>query len=128
MNDRYRRRAVEVEALHIVERETSKADILAFCPEANIGTPYGDDYDLRWIVVPTGENSSAHLAYGDVIVRYPDGHYRDYTLEEFERNYDKVFHPCQYVVRYATPESPSEFCEREALPGRDLCGMHAVLR
>lgn len=74
---RFRARPTEVDALRIVLGVTTKADILALCPDANVGVPgHFDNHattDLRWVVIFTsGGSVEAHD--GDWIVSGPGGY------------------------------------------------------
>lgn len=74
---RFRARPIEVDAVQILLGKTTKADILAVCPRANVGVPAlpsgGDNpssTDLRWVVIPTASGPT-EAGHGDWIVRVP---------------------------------------------------------
>ena len=73
---RFRARAVDVDALHVVLGVTTKADILALCPSANVGvggcTDDLDSTDLRWVIVATSTGPVPVLD-GDWIVALSPG-------------------------------------------------------
>ena len=73
---RFRALPVEVDALRVVLGVTSKDDILALCPSANVGVPvvgHGEDKrDLRWIFIDTGAGP-VPAGHGDWIVSTPAG-------------------------------------------------------
>lgn len=52
-----RKKPVVVEGLRFLAGITTKSEILAFCPIANVGAPEEDEGDIRWIVIPTLEGN-----------------------------------------------------------------------
>ncbi|KMV17632.1 hypothetical protein ACT17_15240 [Mycolicibacterium conceptionense] len=77
---RFRARPIEVDAVQVLQGRTTKADILAVCPQANVGVPAlpggADDpssTDLRWVVIPTA-SGPVEAGHGDFIVRVPSEH------------------------------------------------------
>lgn len=73
---RFRALPVDVDALQIVLGVTTKSDILALCPTANVGVPETanstDERDLRWIVVETS-GDLVEVNHGDWIVAIDGG-------------------------------------------------------
>ena len=73
---RFRARAVDVDAVRVVLGVTTKADILALCPSANVGvggcTDNPDSADLRWVIVATSTGPVPALD-GDWIVALSAG-------------------------------------------------------
>ena len=74
---RLRARHIEVDAVQILLGRTTKNDILAVCPHANVGVPAlpggandPSSTDLRWVVIPTA-SGPAEAGHGDWIVRVP---------------------------------------------------------
>lgn len=73
---RFRARAVDVDAVRVVLGVTTKADVLALCPSANVGvggcTDNPDSTDLRWAIVATSTGPVPVLD-GDWIVALSTG-------------------------------------------------------
>jgi hypothetical protein len=88
---KYRKRPVVIKAKQFILGVTSKADMLAFCPVANIGAPIEDDTDIRWFVIPTLEGN--HNAKD-----------RDYIIEGVRGE----FYPCDEEIFLETYEAVSE--------------------
>ena len=86
---RYRKKPVEVLALKFEVGRTSKGDILAFCPEANVGTPPRAPFDIRWIVIETLEGAM-EVSDGDFIIRGITGEFYPCKPDVFEMTYDEV--------------------------------------
>ena len=93
---RFRARAVDVDAVRVVLGTTTKADILALCPSANVGvggcTENPDSTDLRWAIVATSTGPVPVLD-GDWIVALftgfevlPDARFRTRFAPLDERN------------------------------------------
>lgn len=88
----YHTRPREVRALRIKLGYTSRTDILALCPDANIGVsqrPDGtlEEKDIRWVVLPSGE---AMEDDGDWVVWVSDSErgWRIISDEEFRTEYE----------------------------------------
>lgn len=82
----YRKRPVTVEAEQFVLGKSTKSEMLAFCPIAQIGASH-DETDIRWFLIPTLE--------GDMEVR--DG---DFIIKGIEGE----FYPCKPGIFHATYE------------------------
>lgn len=72
MAKRYVPRGRAVEALQFVRGVTTRADILAFAPDANVGLPDDDatGTDIRWVVVPLEGDVYHALQPGEFIVKH----------------------------------------------------------
>lgn len=75
-------RIQHVQAIRFIPGVTSKTDLLAVCPGANVGVPVDeernpiDDRDIRWITVPDGTTMASGaqpMTAGDWLVRIPGG-------------------------------------------------------
>lgn len=79
---KYITRPVTVEALQFVLGETTKGDILEFCPTANVGV----DGDVRWVEVDTGTEV---LRLGDTnwLVKVGEEKWEKWFAEEFEERF-----------------------------------------
>lgn len=80
-------RQVPVHAMRFVLGVTTKAEILAFCPGANVGAPLEEERDIRWVLLPTAGHE--HIVDGDWIVRLDDGAWEVMSDDEFTRRYQK---------------------------------------
>jgi hypothetical protein len=77
-----------VTALRVLLGTTSKDEIQAFCPKANVGYAAGDPLDIRWVFVPhTGSLRDEMRNDGDWIVQRAPGQYFILTDTEFHREY-----------------------------------------
>lgn len=90
-----RPKEVRSHAIRIIAGATSKSDILEFCPAANVGAPDNDPYDLRWIILPLGNNSLASdtdaANEGDWLIRHAAGDRFSYEVlshEAFTARYE----------------------------------------
>lgn len=88
---RYRIRPATVEAIQFRLGTSTKAEMLAFCPEANIGVPWLDDdnddtTDIRWFIVPC--RGSGEVRPNDWILRASDGVYTVLRDDHFNRLYE----------------------------------------
>ena len=84
----YQARPVRVQALQIVLGDTTRTEILALCPAANVGVLCADgkddEKDIRWVVVPGGEMT----ADGDWLVAFPDGTFDIIADDQFRAAYE----------------------------------------
>lgn len=95
---RYRPLNVVVEALRIVEGETTKGDILAFCPDANVGATVTEDdpsglasTDLYWIELPPDDDGTSWCAReGDYVVKGVTGHFFVRPERSFAEAYEEL--------------------------------------
>ena len=80
-------RQVPVHAMKFTLGVTTKSEILAFCPGANVGAPLEEERDIRWILLPTAVRE--YVVDGDWIVRLDDGAWKVMSDDEFTRRYQK---------------------------------------
>lgn len=89
----FKRRNSKVRAMRIIIGETTRAQILAFAPEANVGVTMKsgvpDDLDIRWVVVSNGLNRepAEMTSNGQWLVETPEG-----IVETFDFMDDDEFH------------------------------------
>lgn len=91
MTTRYRKKPIEVDAVQFILGESTKAEMLAFVPEANIGAP-GLDFnttDVRWFVIPTLEGDM-HVSPDDWIIRGVNGEHYPCKPDIFAATYEAV--------------------------------------
>ena len=96
MAKRYRPKLVELEAMQIEEGKTTKADIVEFCPRANVGAPALPDdeegmtsTDLRWIVIPN-HDELYDAFYTDWIVKGVTGEFFVREDDTFHETYEEI--------------------------------------
>jgi hypothetical protein len=88
---KYRTRAADVEALRIILGTTTKDEIQAFVPGANVGYAGNDPKDIRWVCLfsaPEGQRDVQND--GDWIVSPPDGPAFVLTDKQFNERYVMV--------------------------------------
>ncbi|MFD6400718.1 hypothetical protein [Nocardia sp. NPDC060249] len=86
----YRARPATVEAVQFIHGASTRTDMLAFCPKANIGSPWEDtdDTDIRWFFVPC--RGDGEVRDGDWILRATDGTYTVCREDDFARRYEHI--------------------------------------
>lgn len=86
----YTRKPEQVEALQFILDETTKAEILAFCPGANVGLPEGDaaGTDIRWLIIPSAD--CANVPPGFFIVKDGFGNFESVHDEDFSLDFELV--------------------------------------
>lgn len=87
-------RGKEVTALRVLLGTTTRGEIKAFCPSANVGyvahkgVDIDAETDIRWVVVPHNGSLTDELSNdGDWIVQRSPGHFFILTDTEFHREY-----------------------------------------
>lgn len=105
----HRKKPVEIAAKQFILGTSTKAEMLAFCPVANIGAHTDNDKDIRWFVIPTLE--------GDMEVRH-----LDYVIEGVEGE----FYPCKPAIFEKTYDTivpvVCEVCGKKMEPGEAWTG------
>lgn len=92
---RYRKKPVVIDAMEFELGVTTKGEILAFCPVANIGVrllpdqSVDDSADIHWFVIPTLEGDH-NVSDGDYIIRGVKGEFYPCKPDIFEATYDAV--------------------------------------
>ncbi|WP_043654583.1 hypothetical protein [Nocardia thailandica] len=95
---KYQTRPATVEAIHFRLGTSTKADLLAFCPDANIGAPNEDDTDIRWFII--GGPGGGEVQPNNWILRTPNGTTTVLREDVFARLYAPVADlPGKYSVR-----------------------------
>lgn len=90
----FRPRNAKVRAMRIIIGETTKSQILEFCPGANVGVPWRadltDSADIRWVLVSNGIDSKpAEMKQnGDWLVQLASGRYEMLSDTEFHTEYE----------------------------------------
>lgn len=82
--------------MRIIVGETTKPQILEFCPGANVGIPWRADLseadyaDIRWVLVSNGiDNEPAEMKQnGDWLVQFASGRYEMLSDAEFHAEYE----------------------------------------
>ena len=81
--------------MRIILGTTTRSEILAFCPTANVGIPWtadlkpGDEKDIRWAAVPSPTGpASEMLTDGDWLVELPDGGFSFMDDASFHARYE----------------------------------------
>lgn len=99
----YRIRPATVEAVQFRLGTSTKAEMLAFCSEANIGVPWLDDKnddatDIRWFIVPG--RGDGEVRPDDWILRALNGTYTVLREDQFDRLYEPIVDlPGEYSQR-----------------------------
>lgn len=86
---KYNTRAAQVSAMRILIGTTSRPEIIAFAPEANVGVLSTDmtQTDIRWVQVPGEGNSQEMRNDGDWLVKTERGYYLILSDREFNERY-----------------------------------------
>lgn len=87
----HRKKPVEIAAKQFILGTTTKAEMMEFCPVANIGAHTDNDKDIRWFVIPTleGDMEVRHLDY---VIEGVEGEFYPCKPAIFEKTYDKIVH------------------------------------
>ena len=92
---KYRKKPVVVEAMQFRLGVTKRSEILAFCPNANVGAPFDihtgetDDLDIRWVAIDTLEGVM-EARDGDWIIKGVKGEFYPCKPDVFEASYEAV--------------------------------------
>lgn len=75
-------------AMRVLIGTTTRDEIHAFCPKANVGYANNDPTDLRWVIVPhNGGLRDEMSSDGDWIIEVAVGHWIIRSDAEFNRDY-----------------------------------------
>ena len=86
---KYRKKPVVVDAKQFRLGVTGKQEMLAFCPDANIGAPADSDLDIRWFSISTLEGAM-EISDGDYVVRGIAGEFYPCKPDIFEASHEAV--------------------------------------
>lgn len=102
----YRKKPVVIEAVQFVLGTSTKTEMLAFCPTANIGAPDNNDTDIRWFEIPTLEGDM-YVSDGDWVIRGVAGEFYPCRDDIFRQTYE----PAATMPR-ETPRADSQWCPK----------------
>lgn len=88
----FKHRQPGVRAMRIILGETTKTQIMDFCPRANVGILYQGrtpiETDIRWIYIPNGSDAAELSEDGEWLVEHPGGTYEFLSDAEFHAEYE----------------------------------------
>lgn len=90
----FKPRQQEVRAMRIILGETTRTQILQFCPAADVGVLYKDgvdhETDIRWAYVPyLGDHRVHEMSEdGEWLVKQSDGSFEFLSDAEFHARYE----------------------------------------
>lgn len=106
--EKFTKKPVEIEAMQFRLGETTKGEIVAFCPDANIGVPIDendpesermDSTDIRWVALATLEGTMT-VSDGDWIIKGIQGEFYPCKPDIFADSYDRVVGANDYARIY----------------------------
>lgn len=89
----FRIRNPKVRAMRIILGETTRTQILEFCPHADVGVRYrdgvADEKDIRWLYVTDDEGDTEELsADGEWLIQLPTGRFEFLSDTELHLQYE----------------------------------------
>ena len=117
----HRKKPVEIAAKQFILGTTTKAEMMEFCPVANIGAHTDNDKDIRWFVIPTleGDMEVRHLDY---VIEGVEGEFYPCKPAIFEKTYEKIVPVvCMNCNEELTPDGRDWHSEGDKF-WHDSCG------
>lgn len=87
MIQRYRKKPVVIEAMRYLHGITTKEEILAFCPTANVGATEAGE--IHWFSIPTLEGDM-HVGPGDYIIKGVADEFYPCKADIFRKTYEEA--------------------------------------